>query len=294
MPSQSPNEFVITSSVRTEIVLKVAESLTSTDVLLSEITASDSAIYDALGTLRDRGLVTQNEDGWELTAHGALVADSVSAWQSSEAFLEMNPTFWKNHRTTVIPARFRQRLPEIGEYEIIRDTPQYPNRSEDVAISILQSADSCELTTPYYSRRHQEAIPTTPDTRLLVTRDVIDVSFQRYEDGHREELNNLDPASIRLTDCQFASVVTDNKLKFELPTVSEGTKGRYDEPEVTDSLERGSIADTTALFVSETEAAIQWGRDLFETLWADSDPLGPYLKREFPELWERHLSGESI
>jgi predicted transcriptional regulator len=286
MPSQSPNEFVLTSSVRTEIVLRVAEGLPTTDELLSEITASDSAIYDALGTLRDRGLLTQTDTGWEPTAHGSLVADSVETWQSSETFLDQNPDFWKNHRTTVIPAQFRRRLPEIGEYEIIRDTPQDPNRSEDVAISILESTDSCELTTPYYSRRHQEAIPTTPETRLLVTRGVIDVSFQRYEDGHREELNNLEPATIRLTDCQFASVVTDEKLKFELPAVSEGTTDRYDQPGSTDAGEHGSVADTTALFVSETEAAIQWGRDLFAMLWAESDPLDPYVKRNFPDLWE--------
>jgi len=286
MPSQSPNEFVLTSSVRTEIVLRVAERVTPTDMLLSEITASDSAIYDALGTLRDRGLLTQSDTGWELTAHGSLVADSVEAWQSSEAFLETNPMFWKTHRTSVIPPEFRRRLPEIGDYEIIRDTPQDPNRSEDVAISILESADACALTTPYYSRRHQEAIPTTPDTRLLVTRGVIDVSFQRYKDGHREELNNLAPATIRLTDCQFASVVTDEKLKFELPTVSEPTTDRYDEPGSTDPSDRGSVADTTALFVSETEAALQWGRDLFAMLWAESDPLDPYVKRNFPDLWE--------
>ncbi|RJX43482.1 hypothetical protein DM826_06010 [Halonotius aquaticus] len=286
MPSQSPNEFVLTSSVRTEIVLRVAERVTPTDMLLSEIMASDSAIYDALGTLRDRGLLTQSDTGWELTAHGSLVADSVEAWQSSEAFLETNPMFWKTHRTSVIPPQFRRRLPEIGDYEIIRDTPQDPNRSEDVAISILESADACELTTPYYSRRHQEAIPTTPDTRLLVTRGVIDVSFQRYKDGHREELNNLAPATIRLTDCQFASVVTDEKLKFELLTVSGPATDRYDEPGSTDPSDRGSVADTTALFVSETEAALQWGRDLFAMLWAESDPLDPYVKRNFPDLWE--------
>lgn len=285
MPSQSPHEFVLTSSVRTEIVLRVAEGLLTTDMLLSEITASDSAIYDALGTLRDRGLLTQSDEGWELTAHGSLVADSVTAWQSSEAFLDHDPEFWKTHRTTVIPPQFRRRLPEIGEYEIVRDTPQDPNRSDDVAISILESADSCELTTPYYSRRHQESIPTTPETRLLVTRGVIDVSFQRYTDGHREELNNLAPASIRLTDCQFASVVTDDTLKFELPTVSDGTRDRYDESGSTQA-DQASVADTTALFVSETEAAIQWGRDLFATLWAESEPLDPYVKRNFPDLLE--------
>jgi predicted transcriptional regulator len=284
MPSQSPNEFVITSSVRTEIVLRVAEKTTPTDVLLSEISASDSAVYDALSLLRDRGLLIESGGGWHPTAHGHLVADSVSAWQSFEDFLAMDPSFWKNHRIDVIPAAFRRRLPEVGEYEIVRDTPQEPNRSEDVAINMIESADYCNLTTPYYSRRHQEAIPKHPETRLLVTREAIDVSFQRYKDGHRDELNNLEPATIRLTDCQFASVVTEDKLKFELPAMSEDKASRREGTGATNPSDRGSVADTTALFVSETESAVQLGHELFEMLWAESDPLGPYIERQFPEL----------
>ena len=284
MPSQSPNEFVITSSVRTEIVLQVDENPTPTDALRSEIDASDSAVYDAVSTLRNRGLLTESADGWELTAHGSIVADSVSAWHSAEGFLATDPAFWKQHQLDVIPAAFRRRLPEIGDYEIIRDTPQDPNRSEDIAVSILESADSCELTTPYYSRRHQDAIPVHPETRLLVTREAIDVSLQRYKDGLREELTTVDPEHIRLTDCEFASVVTDDTLKFELPRLSERASRPNSTPD-TDSSERGSVTDTTAIFVSETDAAVQFGRDLFESLWADSEPLGPYIEREFPGLW---------
>ena len=282
MPSQSPNEFVITSSVRTEIVLQLSGGATPTDALLSGIDASDSAVYDGLSTLRDRGLLIETARGWELTAHGHLVADSVSEWQSSEEFLARDPAFWKNHQIDVIPAAFRRQLPEVGAYEIIRDVPQEPNRCEDVAVGMLEAADACEITTPYYSRRHQDAIPRDPETRVLVTREALDVSLQRYTDGHREKLNNLEPAAIRLTDCQFASAVTGDKLKFELPPVSEATPDR-DGGGLSPS-ERGSVAGTTALFVSETDAAVQLGRELFEALWAKSDPLGPYIEREFPEL----------
>ena len=286
MPSQSPNEFVITSSVRTAIVRQVSEGTTPTDTLLSDITASDSAVYDALSTLGERGLLTETDGGWELTAHGSLVADSIAAWESSEEFLATAPAFWKQHRIDVIPPRFRRRLTAIDDYEIIRDTAQDPNRSEDIAISMLDGADHCELTTPYYSRRHQAAIPTHPETRLLVTRDAIDVSFQRYKNGHREELNALDPASIRLTDCQFASVVTDDKLKFELPTAGGTETTRHDGERTADPSERGAVTDTTAIFLSESDAAVEFGRDLFAALWAESDPMGPYIEGEFPELCE--------
>jgi len=283
MPSQSPNEFVITSSVRTEVVLRAAERPTPTDTLLSEIEASDSAVYDALSTLRNRGLLTEAAEGWALTAHGAIVADSVSAWQSAESFLATDSKFWKTHQLEVIPPDFRRRLPEIGAYEIIRDTPQDPNKSEDLAISMLDAADSCELTTPYYSRRHQEAIPTHPETRLLVTREAIDVSLQRYAAGHREELTALDPENIRLTDCAFASVVTDEQLKFELPKLREASMTNHPTAPSTGE----SVTDTSAIFVSETDAAVEFGRDLFETLWAESEPMGPYIDREFPELSEQ-------
>jgi predicted transcriptional regulator len=285
MPSQSPNEFVLTSSVRTDIVLRVSEATTPTETLLSEIDASDSAVYDALSTLRTRGLIRELDGGWKLTAHGHLIAESISDWQSSEEFLASDPAFWKNHEIDVIPARFRSRLPEIGEYDIIRDTPQEPNRCMDVAISMLEAADSCDITTPYYSKRHQDAIPRDPETRLLVTREVLDISFQRYEDGHREEVNDLDPAKLRLTDCRLAAVVTDDKLKFELPAVSEQTTDQHDGTEADSPSGRGSVAGTTALFVSETESAVQFGRDLFESLWENSDPIGPYVEQQFPELW---------
>ena len=286
MPSQSHSEFVLTSSVRTQIVLRVSERTTPTDALLSGIDASDSAVYDALSTLRGRGLLTEVEAGWECTAHGHLVADSVSEWLSAEEFRATDPAFWKTHQIDVIPEEFRRRLPEVGEYDIVRDVPEEPNRCEDAAISMLESAEHCDLTTPYYSRRHQAAIPRHPETRLLVTREAIDVSLERYRDGHREDLNDMHPATLRLTECQFASVVTDDRLKFELPPLNESATDRHEGGGPPRQSERGSVAGSTALFVSGTESAVQWGRDLFEALWADSDPLDPYVERQFPELLE--------
>lgn len=78
---------------------------------------------------------------------------------------------------------------------------------------------------------------------------------------------------------------SQSPTEFELPTVSESTTNRHDETEAPFPSERGSVAGTTALFISETESAVQFRRDLFETLWADSDPIDPYIERQFPELW---------
>lgn len=121
-------------------------------------------------------------------------------------------------------------------------------------------------------------------TDSKITRKTIDVSLQRYKGGLREELTTVDPEQIRLTECAFASVVTDGTLKFELPRLqAEPTNRRGDH--TAESSKRKSVTDTTAILVSETDEAVQFGRDLFETLWAESDPVGPYLECEFPDVF---------
>jgi len=84
-----------------------------------------------------------------------------------------------------------------------------------------------------------------PDAPLhVVTREAIDISVQRY----REKLKEPENHQIRLTDCQFASVAGDDFVLFGLPTAG------------------GSLSDTSATLVSETDSAVQWGTELFEFL----------------------------
>ncbi|MBX0285830.1 DUF1724 domain-containing protein [Halomicroarcula sp. F28] len=262
MPTDSPNEFVIASTVRTAIVQDLADSPTTTDELLSGISASSTAVYDALSALEERGIARDVGDRWALTAQGQIAADSIEVWQGTESFLATDPEYWQTHRVDVIPDPFRRRLPELGDYEVYRDGPGEPNRAEQVAVSRMAAADAPDITTPFYSLNHQRNVPDTPETRMLVTREATDISVQRYRDGHREEVEDLPAVQMRLTRCQFATVVGDEFVLFGLPTVDAA------EP---------TLSDTSATLVSETEAAVEWGKELFEYLWERSDPMEPYM-----------------
>ena len=269
MPAESPNEFVITSRVRTTIVQQLATGPTATGDLLGAISASESAVYDALSSLDERGIARKHEGTWSLTAQGQIVADSVEAWQATESFLAIDPNYWERHRVDVIPDPFRRRLPELGDYQIYRDGPGEPNRAEQVAVSRMAAADAPDIATPFYSKNHQANVPDTPETRMLVTREATDVSVQRYREGHREELADLPEVQMRLTACQFAAVVGDDFVLFGLPTAEA------DEP---------TLSDTSATLVSETESAVQWGTELFESLWERSDPIEPYMMEHHADV----------
>ena len=269
MPESSPNEFVITSRVRTAIVQQLASEPMPTGDVLSAVSASESAVYDALSSLSERGIARDVGDNWALTAQGEIVADSIEVWQDTESFLAIDPAYWQTHRVDVIPDPFRRRLPELGAYEIYRDGPGEPNRAEQVAVSRMAGAESPAITTPFYSKNHQENVPNHPETRMLVTRDATDISVQRYREGHREKLEDLPAVQMRLTACQFASTIGDEFVLFGLPTVES---------------EEPTLSDTSATLVSETESGVQWGKDLFEFLWERSDPIGPYMTEHHADV----------
>ena len=269
MQTNSLNEFVLTSSVRTGIVQLLNDGPTATTELLAELDASESAVYDALASLEEHGIVRETGSEWALTAQGRIVADSVDVCQAAESFLATDPEYWETHRVDVIPDSFRRRLPELGDYTVYRDSPGEPNRAEQVAVSRIAKATAPDITTPFYSKNHQESVPNHPDARMLVTREATDISFQRYREGHREQLDDLPNVSVRLTECWFASVVGEDFLLFELPTVE------------TDGL---SLSNTSATLVSETESAVQWGRELFEYLWERSDPSDAYIAEHHPDI----------
>ena len=271
MPAESPNEFVVTSRVRTTIVQQLTSGPTATGELLGEISASESAVYDALSSLEERGIARKRQGTWRLTAQGRLVADSVEVWQATESFLEIDPEYWQTHRVDVIPDPFRRRLPELGDYEVHRDGPGEPNRAEQVAVSRMAAAEAPDITTPFYSLNHQENVPNNPETRMLVTREATDISVQRYREGHREELEDLPAVQMRLTTCQFASTIGDDFVLFGLPTVDA---------------DDASLSDTSATLVSETESAVKWGKDLFGYLWERSEPMEPYMVEHHADVLE--------
>jgi predicted transcriptional regulator len=244
--------------------MRLSEGPASTDDLLSDTNASTSAIYDALSSLRRRGLLSEGDDTWGLTAYGQLVADAIDRWQSTETFLERDPEYWKHHDATVIPSKFRRRLPEIGEYEVIRSDRSQVTRHHRAVVSRLQGADHCLVLAPFFSVEYQAAVPNSPETRMLIHPSAVDTRAQRIREG-LDEGEYLNRTEQRLTECEFGFTVGDGFLVFSLPT-------RSDDP-------------TTATVVSETDAAVEWARELFEEKWDASESIERYAAREHPDIW---------
>ena len=255
MGVESLLQYVRTSSVRTDIIGSLCPGAKATNELLSAVTASESAIYDALSNLEGRGLVTSMDDGWQLTGTGRLVADTIHRQQRLEDLFAVAPQYWESHDTSVLPQPFRCRLPELDEYTVIRGTQTDINRPVREVVTRVESVSSCDVVSPVYHPEYEAAMPDSDDSRLVVSCAVIDEMLGK--ESVSLDTNMYEETTVRVTPVPYALAVADNWMILTIPELDG--------------------AWPSAKIISEADRAILWARDLFTYLWEDSTPLETYL-----------------
>ncbi|PSQ45575.1 hypothetical protein BRD17_01170 [Halobacteriales archaeon SW_7_68_16] len=242
--------------MRTNVVSHLSAGPAETDDLIDAIDVSESAVYNALSELNDHGLVREAAAGWGLTGHGQLVAQSVSRWRSVEELVDTDPEYWETYRINTLPPEFQRRLHEITPYETVRGVRPRVNRNHDVIAERMQTVDSCRLISPIYLPEHDPFIPNSPETKMLLTRGVIDGVLD-HEDRDIFEVNS--ETRIRLAPVEFGLNVGATYMCFVLPNLEDPRK-------------------KAPTLVSEADSAVQWGEELFASLWDDAEPVEDYLR----------------
>ncbi|AUG47376.1 hypothetical protein BVU17_07520 [Haloarcula taiwanensis] len=255
MGVESLIQYVRTSSVRTDIIGALCPGAKATNELLSAVTASESAIYDALSNLEGRGIVTSTDDGWRLTGTGRLVADTIHRQQRLEELLALDLQYWEAHDTSVLPQPFRCRLPEVGDYTVIRGTQTDINRPVREVVSRVESVPHCDVISPVYHPEYEAAMPDNAESRLVVSCAVIDEMLDT--ESVSLDITRFEETTVRVTPVPYALAVADNWMIITLPELDG--------------------AWPSAKIISETDGAISWARDLFTHLWEDATPIEMYL-----------------
>lgn len=263
-------QFVTASSIREDIVRLLAQGQQPTPQLIEKLDACRSGVYKELANLKQRGALTEAEDGWQLTACGQLVTDTIERRQATEEFLGRDIEYWRHHDIDLLPDRFRQQLPDIGEYDVVRGEMPAIDRHVSEFVSRMEASDAPDVLTPMFVRGLPDAIPDTPDTRVLVTSAVRDRLLGNAGSEPRRERAFLD-AEVRVVEAEFALGRTDDAACLVFPDRVDG--------------------EWQATFVSETDAAVQWGERLFESLWTDAEPVGSNEPDSFKPTGRRGMVG---
>lgn len=258
-----PLRFVLSSSVRSDLLRAVADGTRTTDELLAAIEASSSAIYSALGRLEDASLVAADGDEWTLTGSGQLVADFIHLRDRLGALLTDAGSYFATHDLRGVPREFRLRMNELAGAEILEASQTEPQRVVRELTERFETAEHADVISPIYAESFGSVMPTSADSRLVLDESVVEAALEAADrdDSIERQLENYADADIRVADVSFALAVTDEALLLSLP----GLDGGY---------------DARTEFVAEHERGRNWGSDLFEAVWADAEPLLAHVRRQ--------------
>ena len=258
-----PLQFVLSSSVRSDVLVAVADGHRTTDVLLEALDASSSAIYNALGRLEEGGLLTADRDEWHLTGSGRIVADVVLERDRLGALLAQHGEYFQRHDASVLPADHRCRMGELAGGEVIRASSAEPQAVVRAVSRRLEQSESALVVSHIYDELFESAMPDAGRSRLVVDHDVVDAV--RADLGEEDVLENRvdgERARIRVAEVDFAVTVTDSAMLLSLPLPDGGY-------------------DVRSEFVAEHDRARRWGTNLFEAVWAEATPLQAFVDAEY-------------
>lgn len=246
---------VLGSSVRTDVLVSVAATPSTTEELIETTDASESAIYNAVGDLERRGLLRSVEGRHDVTGSGQLVADLLE--QQENLCRLLKDDYWETHDVGALPRRFRLRLTELAGAEVFRAPDTDPHaKVREVSERVEAAEERVDIVTPIYQAEYETVMPDTEGARLVIDTTVLRESLERV--GSIEEARVFEETAVRLLDVDVGVGVTEDHLMLSLPTID----GQYD-------------ARTEVL--ATDERALAWGRDLYEYYWERATPVEEFL-----------------
>lgn len=245
--------FVRASQVRTEVVRALASGPADPAALIAAIDASESAVYNALSALDERGIIRSAGDRWALTGTGWLAVEVLRVGDATETLLELDPAYWRGHDPTVLPGNFRRRLHVFNGGEVFRAAGTDPEEVIRRVSRTIADAGRVDVITPVYHSQYADALADgePPDARLVFDATLLESLQESPPANERDPPATVD---IRVREAPFALVVTPDRVMLSLPTLD----GEY---------------DAKTELVADDGEAIRWGRELFERWWTSARPL---------------------
>jgi predicted transcriptional regulator len=251
--------YVARSDARRTVLRALAAEPRRGDGLVSALELSKSGVYKAINELRDRRLLAQKEgDVWDLTALGRLVTDELDRQRWLEG-LFANREYWLTHDVSTLPGRFRRRLPELRNADLLSNPDNDPRYLERYWAERMPEYDRLWVGSRVFHSTYGDAMDdqaaASGATRLIVHAPLVDQRSAAVA-AHEERR----PAAVDTRVCELpcSFMLTEDLFTLSLPLPDGG----YDQDTV---------------LVGGDEAALRFGADLFGFYWERAAPVGAYL-----------------
>jgi len=245
------HDAISTVVKRAAFLDRLTDGPTSKRDLRDELNLSRSTVYKAVRELETHGLVTESDEGVELTLVGRLFADQYREFEARAAGIYDNESL-----LSVLPDDAPVTTDLLLGADTVLAERHAPTRPVTYIEELVQNGDSVfgvvPVVLPQYVDLFHGELVTDDLTADLVLEDPV-VEYLGDEHGER--------FSEALATGRLSVRRTDETLPFGL-IVAEG-EGLvlivYDES-----------GELRGILLNDTEAALDWGRDVFERYRAEA------------------------
>jgi predicted transcriptional regulator len=169
--------------------------------------------------------------------------------------LDEHDDYFASHDAAALPRWFRQSLGALAGCEHLTAPESDPYRVVRRTATVVADAEELAVLTPIYHDRYADAFRGVADrtqTRLALHADIL----SEVEAREADDWDHENPA-VRIHDHDFALTVTHDTVMLSLPREDGGY-------------------DAQTKLVAGSEAALEWGRRLFESCWREATPIGEF------------------
>ncbi|WP_292461770.1 winged helix-turn-helix domain-containing protein [Methanolobus sp.] len=243
-------EILLSSEKRKKTLMLLQDGPREMEAILRSLDTTRTALLPQMKVLKERHLVSQHDDIYELTTIGKLIVKEMASFlKIAETFGE-NSDYLGTHCIDFIPEYLLEKLPLLGSYDVI-NIPIYEMFNPDIEMyqKALKSKYWFEASSVLYPTFHDfyvQMIEHNIDISVIITRDFYEKAKEDYYD-HLKEIVDLEFISLYVYpgDLGFASlIVTDECIRFRLFTHEH-------------------ILDSKKLQICGP-AALEWGKELLE------------------------------
>lgn len=242
-------DTIFFSEKRKNLIMFLLEGPKTIDEIKKELNVSSSPIMAQIRVLLKDGLLVQNEENYELSVKGKLIAPRMQPLLSTFRVFDENHEYWARQNLYTLPQHLRERIGELGSCrEIVPERTHIFDYPPEIMDNLYKSKTVMEVSSFFR--------PGYPGLYLDLAKRGIEVSivldfpiFEKLASEYRADVEafiNMENASLYVCEHKIelaSSLVTDRFTSVSLFSKDE----RYYNHEM----------------VSFEESAFSWGQELF-------------------------------
>ena len=147
-------KFILTSSMRTQLLLSLYENSKNLDELRNELNKPSATILHGLKELENKNFIKKVQKYYTLTSNGLLLSINMIKLIENWSSLNNNTSFWDNHTLKDIPKEYLKNLHLLNDVTYVTSTTSDLSHAFNSYIKLISSTQELKVIMPIYSENH--------------------------------------------------------------------------------------------------------------------------------------------